>query len=69
MKPNRLPGIIHFMRVPRDNSRRLLGFAKRMRGEAPDAEKKMWSILRSRKMGSNLDDKFPLADTLSISIA
>src|SRR3954467_3286528 len=38
------------MRVPRDNSRRLLGFAKRMRGEAPDAEKKMWSILRSRKM-------------------
>jgi len=38
------------MRVPRDNSRRLLGFAKRMRGEAPDAEKKMWWILRSRKM-------------------
>jgi very-short-patch-repair endonuclease len=38
------------MRVQRDASRRLLHFAKQMRREAPDAEKRMWSILRSRKL-------------------
>ena len=38
------------MRIPPDNSRRLLGFARRMRSEAPDAEKRIWSILRSRKL-------------------
>src|SRR3954452_14922930 len=30
----------------RDHSRRLIGFARRMRREPTDAEKKLWSLLR-----------------------
>src|SRR5450432_3926371 len=38
------------MRVPRDNSRRLLNFARQMRSSSTDAEAKLWSILRSRSL-------------------
>jgi very-short-patch-repair endonuclease len=36
------------VRVSRDKSRRLLGFARQMRKQSTDAEIKVWSILRSR---------------------
>ena|SRR6266850_1539093 len=49
------------MRVRRDTSRRLLNFAKRMRSGAPDAEKRMWSILRSRKLsGHKFRRQYPI---------
>ena len=38
------------MRPRRDSSRRLQGFARRMRSEATDTEKKLWSILRDRQL-------------------
>ena len=36
--------------VPRDNSRRLLRFARDLRKESTDAENKLWLILRSRRL-------------------
>jgi very-short-patch-repair endonuclease len=38
------------MPFKRDPSRRLLAFAKDMRREATDAEKKLWRILRGRRL-------------------
>jgi very-short-patch-repair endonuclease len=34
----------------RDHDRRLLGFARQMRHELTEAERKMWEILRSRRL-------------------
>ena len=34
----------------RDYSRRLLGFARQMRVEQTDAERRLWAILRSRRL-------------------
>jgi very-short-patch-repair endonuclease len=34
------------MRGKRDHSRRLIAFAKKMRGDPTDAEKKLWFLLR-----------------------
>jgi|GEM_PF-1018985 len=44
------PSLAHdyLVRVPRDNDRRLLRFARNMRKSSTDAEAKLWSILRSR---------------------
>src|SRR5207245_9930803 len=39
------------MRKKRDRSERLLGFAREMRREATDAEKRTWRVLRDRRMG------------------
>jgi very-short-patch-repair endonuclease len=36
--------------MPRDPSRRLLGFARQMRVEATDAERRLWAVLRSRRL-------------------
>ena len=38
------------MRIPRDKSRRLLGFARTMRHQPTDAERKLWRILRSGRL-------------------
>ncbi|MDB5331440.1 MAG: hypothetical protein JWP03_2591 [Phycisphaerales bacterium] len=38
------------MRTPRDNDRRLLRFAKELRESSTDAERKLWSLLRGRKL-------------------
>src|ERR1041384_6086015 len=35
----------------RDHSERLLGFARQMRKEPTDAEKRMWRLLRDRQLG------------------
>jgi very-short-patch-repair endonuclease len=35
----------------RDHDRRLIQFAKRMRREPTDAEKRLWLILRGRRLG------------------
>jgi len=35
----------------RDHSRRLISFAKQMRGVPTDAERKLWSLLRRGKLG------------------
>jgi len=46
----------------RDHSRRLLGFARRMRSEMTDAEKRMWSILRKRRIaGFKFRRQVPIA--------
>ena len=34
----------------RDHDRRLLGFARRMRHEATDVERRMWALLRDRRL-------------------
>ena len=38
------------MPVGHDRDPRLLGFARRMRREATDAERKLWSILRASRL-------------------
>ena len=49
------------MRVPRDHNRRLLSFARRMRGEATDAEDRMWAVLRSRRLsGFKFRRQYPI---------
>ena len=42
---------VHAMPHRRDHSRRLQSFARRMRREPTDAEKKLWSLLRGRQVG------------------
>jgi very-short-patch-repair endonuclease len=42
--------MIQLMIVPRDNNPRLLRFAREMRKGSTDAEKKLWSILRGRRL-------------------
>src|SRR5271154_3291690 len=42
--------MIRIVQVPRDNDRRHLGFSRRLRKDSTDAEKKLWSILRSRQL-------------------
>ena len=45
----------------RDYSRRLLGFARVMRKEATDTEKKLWLLLRDRRLsGFKFRRQFPL---------
>lgn len=44
--------MIQPMRVPRDNNRRLLRFARELRKGSTDAERKLWSILRGRRLAS-----------------
>src|SRR5690348_821792 len=39
------------MAKQRDRNSRLLGFARTMRHEATDAERKLWSILCGRRLG------------------
>jgi very-short-patch-repair endonuclease len=49
------------MRVTRDKSRRLLGYARTMRSDATDAERRMWTILRSRKLsGFKFRRQYPI---------
>ena len=38
------------MPFKRDHDRRLLGFAKAMRAEPTDAERKLWRLLRGRRL-------------------
>jgi very-short-patch-repair endonuclease len=48
--------------VHRDHSKRLLGFARRMRREATDAERKLWSILRDHRLcGHRFRRQHPVA--------
>jgi very-short-patch-repair endonuclease len=50
------------MPYQRDHSRRLLGFARRMRKEPTDAERKLWLLLRSRRLsGFKFRRQFPAA--------
>jgi len=50
------------MRKKRDRSERLLGFARNMRKEATDAEKRMWRILRDRRLsGFKFRRQYPVA--------
>jgi very-short-patch-repair endonuclease len=50
------------MRVKRDNNRRLTGFARQMRHEPTDAERKMWGILRDRQLqGFKFRRQYPIA--------
>jgi very-short-patch-repair endonuclease len=42
--------VLHRMPNNRDYTRRLLGFARVMRHEQTDAERKMWALLRSRRL-------------------
>ena len=43
----------HEMPGKRDHSRRLLSFARQMRKVPTDAEKKLWFLLRDRKLGGH----------------
>src|SRR5687768_6294204 len=46
----------------KDHSRRLLGFARTMRHEQTDAERKMWSLLRDRRLsGFKFRRQYPIA--------
>ena len=50
------------MQPHRDHDRRLLGFAKRLRRDMTDAERKLWWILRSRKLaGFKFRRQVPMA--------
>src|SRR5438128_1137121 len=50
------------MRVQRDRTRRLLGFARQMRHVPTDAENKMWWILRGRRLaGFKFRRHYPVA--------
>ena len=50
------------MQKKRDQSSRLLGFARRMRHEPSDAEKCMWRILRDRRLsGFKFRRQYPVA--------
>src|SRR5687768_4768289 len=47
----------------RDHSRRLLGFAREMRHEQTDAERRMWMLLRDRKLsGFKFRRQHPIAN-------
>ena len=50
------------MHPRRDHDRRLLGFARQMRHDMTDAERKIWDILRSRRLqGFKFRRQFPIA--------
>jgi very-short-patch-repair endonuclease len=50
------------MRPKRDHNRMLIGFARDMRHQATDAEKKMWKILRDRHLaGFKFRRQYPIA--------
>src|SRR5437762_11587133 len=50
------------MQKKRDRSERLLGFARDMRHEATDAEKRMWRVLRDRRLsGFKFRRQYPVA--------
>ena len=51
------------MRAPRDTSLRLRNFARELRQDQTDAEKRMWGILRSRRLsGFKFRRQYPLAE-------
>src|SRR4051812_7973873 len=50
------------MRPHRDHDRRLLGFARQLRRDTTDAERKLWWILHSRKLaGFKFRRQVPMA--------
>jgi very-short-patch-repair endonuclease len=50
------------MRVPRDNRNRLRGFARQMRHEMTDAERRLWTLLRDRRLqGFKFRRQHPIA--------
>src|SRR5437879_3577206 len=50
------------MQRKRDRSERLLNFAREMRKESTDAEKRMWRVLRDRRLsGFKFRRQYPVA--------
>jgi very-short-patch-repair endonuclease len=53
--------MMQYMPSRRDHDRRLLGFARELRVRSTDAEKRLWRILRSRKLaGYKFRRQYPI---------